>query len=122
MPYDPNYPPQNAKLQSAPMRAQFNSLKTLIDNVPVPMMALAGSGAFSQVLDASKPVVFIVDTGAGSSLLFHDDGTVDGVWKIVNDSANDVNVAAASGAGSIGMVAANTQARLVVTGGVGTLS
>jgi hypothetical protein len=34
MPYDPNYPPLNAPLQSAPMRDQFQGLKTLIDGKP----------------------------------------------------------------------------------------
>jgi hypothetical protein len=34
MPYDPNYPPASAPLQSAPMRDQFQGLKTLIDAKP----------------------------------------------------------------------------------------
>jgi hypothetical protein len=34
MPFDPNYPPLNAPLQSAPLRGQFNSLKALIDAIP----------------------------------------------------------------------------------------
>ena len=32
--FDPSYPPTNAPLESAPMRAQLNSLKDLIDAVP----------------------------------------------------------------------------------------
>ena len=34
MPYDPNYPPTNAPIESAPMRAQFTGLKDLIDAIP----------------------------------------------------------------------------------------
>ena len=33
MPYDPNYPPTNAPIESAPMRAQFTGLKDLIDAI-----------------------------------------------------------------------------------------
>ncbi len=36
MPFDPTYPPANAEIESAPLRDQFNSLKTLIDAVPTP--------------------------------------------------------------------------------------
>ena len=36
MPYDPNYPPTNAPLESAPMREQFTGLKDLIDAIPTP--------------------------------------------------------------------------------------
>ncbi len=31
MPFDPNYPPLNAEIESAPLRGQFTSLKALID-------------------------------------------------------------------------------------------
>ena len=31
--YDPNYPPFQAEIQSAPLRAQFNGLKDLIDAI-----------------------------------------------------------------------------------------
>jgi hypothetical protein len=31
MPYDPNYPPLNAEIESAPLRAQFTGLKALMD-------------------------------------------------------------------------------------------
>ncbi len=34
MPYDPNYPPLNAEIESAPLRAQFHGLKDLIDAIP----------------------------------------------------------------------------------------
>ncbi len=34
MPYDPTYPPQDAEIESAPLRVQFQGLKTLIDAVP----------------------------------------------------------------------------------------
>ncbi len=34
MPFDPNYPPTNALIESAPLRDQFNSLKSLIDAIP----------------------------------------------------------------------------------------
>ncbi len=34
MPYDPNYPPTHAEIESAPLRSQFNGLKSLIDAVP----------------------------------------------------------------------------------------
>ena len=33
MPYDPNYPPTNALIESAPLRGQFNGLKDLIDAI-----------------------------------------------------------------------------------------
>ena len=33
MPYDPTYPATNALIESVPMRAQFNGLKDLIDNI-----------------------------------------------------------------------------------------
>ena len=33
MPFDPNYPPPNAEIDSAPLRSQFNSLKALIDAI-----------------------------------------------------------------------------------------
>jgi hypothetical protein len=33
--YDPTYPPTNAEIESAPLRAQFTGLKDLIDAVPV---------------------------------------------------------------------------------------
>ncbi|MEQ1751856.1 MAG: hypothetical protein ABL974_20710 [Prosthecobacter sp.] len=33
MPYDPNYPPLNAEIESAPLRSQFNGLKALIDAI-----------------------------------------------------------------------------------------
>ena len=32
--FDPNYPPTNAEIESAPLRSQFNGLKALIDAVP----------------------------------------------------------------------------------------
>jgi hypothetical protein len=32
--FDPNYPPTNAEIESAPLRSQFNGLKDLIDAVP----------------------------------------------------------------------------------------
>ena len=32
--FDPNYPPTNALIESAPLRDQFNSLKSLIDAIP----------------------------------------------------------------------------------------
>ncbi len=35
MPYDPTYPATNALIESVPMRAQFNGLKDLLDNIPV---------------------------------------------------------------------------------------
>ena len=31
MPFDPNYPPTNAEIESAPLRSQFQGLKDLID-------------------------------------------------------------------------------------------
>ena len=34
MSFDPTYPPTNAEIESAPLRAQFNGLKALIDAVP----------------------------------------------------------------------------------------
>ncbi len=34
MPFDPTYPPTNALIESAPLRAQFNGLKDLIDAIP----------------------------------------------------------------------------------------
>jgi hypothetical protein len=34
MPFDPSYPPTNAEIESAPLRAQLTSLKALIDAVP----------------------------------------------------------------------------------------
>ena len=34
MSFDPTYPPANAEIESAPLRAQFNGLKALIDAVP----------------------------------------------------------------------------------------
>jgi hypothetical protein len=33
MPFDPNYPPLNAEIESAPLRSQFNGLKDLIDAI-----------------------------------------------------------------------------------------
>jgi type II secretory pathway pseudopilin PulG len=33
MPFDPNWPPTNAEVESAPFRNQFNSLKALIDDL-----------------------------------------------------------------------------------------
>jgi hypothetical protein len=126
MPYDPTLPQTNDPIGAAAMRSQLNGLKALIDAVPpapaVPVMVIANGGAFSQVLDVARPLVFVVDAGAGSSLLFFDNGSADGVWQIVNYSPNDVNVAASSGSGSIGTVAAGAQGRLVVSGGVGTLT
>lgn len=41
--FDPNYPPTNALIESAPLRGQFNGLKTLIDAV---------SGVTGAVVDA----------------------------------------------------------------------
>ena len=32
--FDPTYPPLNAEIESAPLRSQFNGLKSLIDAVP----------------------------------------------------------------------------------------
>jgi len=32
--FDPNYPPTNALIESAPLRDQFNGLKALIDAIP----------------------------------------------------------------------------------------
>ena len=32
--FDPTYPPANAEIESAPLRSQFNGLKSLIDAVP----------------------------------------------------------------------------------------
>ncbi len=34
MAFDPTYPPTNAEIESAPLRAQFNGLKDLIDALP----------------------------------------------------------------------------------------
>ena len=31
--FDPNYPPPNAEIESAPLRSQFNALKSLIDAI-----------------------------------------------------------------------------------------
>ena len=33
--FDPTYPPTNALIESAPLRGQFNSLKALIDALPM---------------------------------------------------------------------------------------
>jgi hypothetical protein len=35
MPYDPNYPPTNAAIESAPLRSQFQGLHDLIESIPV---------------------------------------------------------------------------------------
>jgi hypothetical protein len=34
MPFDPNWPPTNAEIESAPFRNQFNSLKAEVDQCP----------------------------------------------------------------------------------------
>lgn len=47
MPFDPDYPPPNAEIESAPLRSQFNGLKTLIDAV---------SGVTSVVIDSITTV------------------------------------------------------------------
>jgi len=39
MSYDPTYPPQNAEIESAPLRAQFNGLKDFIDALNVILAA-----------------------------------------------------------------------------------
>jgi hypothetical protein len=126
MPFDPTLPKPHYDLDAVVVNNQLNALKALIDAVPpapvVPVMAIANSGAFSQALDVARPLVFVVDAGAGSSLIFFDNGSGDGVWQIANYSPNDVNVAASSGSGSIGTVAAGAQRRLVVSGGAGTLT
>ena len=52
MPYDPNWPPTNAELLSAPFREQFQGLKALIDAQAVQIAALiaqVNALAFSQV-------------------------------------------------------------------------
>ena len=40
MPFDPNWPPYNAELDSAPFRDQFNALKALIDGLESRVTAL----------------------------------------------------------------------------------
>jgi hypothetical protein len=40
MPFDPNWPPTNAELESAPFREQFQGLKALIDAQGVQLAAL----------------------------------------------------------------------------------
>ena len=40
MPFDPNWPPTNAELESAPFREQFNALKALIDAQAAQLAAL----------------------------------------------------------------------------------
>ncbi|MCP5541841.1 MAG: hypothetical protein H7A52_16990 [Akkermansiaceae bacterium] len=34
MPFDPNYPPENAEIESAPLRAQFQALHEEIASIP----------------------------------------------------------------------------------------
>jgi hypothetical protein len=135
MPYDPTYPPNHAPLESAPMRGQFNALKSLIDAVPAGpkgdkgdpgdpagVMVLSQGAAFSIVLDTARPVVFVVSAGDNSALIFHDDGSADGVWQIYNPSAANIQIAPSGGGGAIGTVVPGSQGRLVVAGGAGTLS
>ena len=41
--FDPTYPPANADIESAPLRSQFNGLKSLIDAVPTVTGAVVDS-------------------------------------------------------------------------------
>ena len=63
MPFDPTYPPTNALIESAPMRAQFNGLKELIDAV---------SGVTSAVVDA----VNTLPAGSPASVMVSVSGNV----------------------------------------------
>jgi len=95
------------------MRSQFNGLKDLIDAVPpapaVPVMVVARADTFSQVFEVAKRWCSSSMQARNSALVYFDNGSGDGVWQIFNYSPNDVNVAASSGSGVIGVVAAGAQ-------------
>lgn len=79
MSFDPNYPPANAKLQSAPMRGQFNGLKDLIDAVPAGPQGSQGPPGndgpqgppFAQVIVDGTATL---DPGSGASVSASFDG------------------------------------------------
>jgi hypothetical protein len=64
--FDPNYPPTNALIESAPMRDQFNSLKALIDAI-VTVTAAQVDGVTT--LPPSEPATVSVSV-TGSTLHF----------------------------------------------------
>jgi hypothetical protein len=68
MPYDPNYPPTNAAVQSAPMRAQFTGLKELIDTVSGVTSAVVDD--VSTVPDGDPPFVNVGVSGSVLHLTF----------------------------------------------------
>jgi hypothetical protein len=62
MPYDPNYPPQDAEIESAPLRVQFQGLKTLIDAVPTVTTAVVDA---VNTLPAGDPAEVSVSVTGG---------------------------------------------------------
>jgi hypothetical protein len=63
MPYDPTYPPTNAEIESAPLRGQFNGLKTLIDAIQS-ITAAQVDGV--STLPPGTPAQVIVSLSAGT--------------------------------------------------------
>jgi hypothetical protein len=62
MPYDPTYPPFNADIESAPLRAQFNGLKDLIDTVPTITSAVVDN---MNTLPAGDPATVVAAVSGG---------------------------------------------------------
>ncbi|MFM2178075.1 MAG: hypothetical protein RL015_2173 [Verrucomicrobiota bacterium] len=62
MPYDPTYPPLNADIESAPLRAQFNGLKDLIDAVPTITSAVVDSVTTVNAGEPAQVSVSLIDT------------------------------------------------------------
>jgi hypothetical protein len=60
--FDPTYPPLNAEIESAPLRAQFNGLKDLIDAVPTITSAVVDS---LTTLPAGDPATVVASISAG---------------------------------------------------------
>jgi hypothetical protein len=60
--FDPTYPPQDAEIESAPLRSQFTSLKTLIDAVPTITSAVVNGVS---TLPPGDPATFSVQVASG---------------------------------------------------------
>jgi hypothetical protein len=68
MPYDPNYPPTNAPLDSAPMRAQFTGIVDLI--AAVPTITGAQVDAVNTLPPGTPATVIVSITGSVLHLTF----------------------------------------------------
>ncbi len=73
MPFDPAWPPQNAEIESAPFRNQFNSLKAIIDAQQNQIVAL---------LQQLAPLVPVLTRSASGQWTLAYAGPAQAYWQV----------------------------------------